>query len=79
MDDNLMNPFDDMYNWCKGEIYDLMALEDAVLARENIEKNQKKLEQKKKDLETDLDNIKAGKKTVRTLMKNEKDTEIVTL
>lgn len=23
MIDNLKNPFDDMYHWCKGEIYDL--------------------------------------------------------
>ena len=48
--DNLKNPFDEMYNWCKGELYDLMALEDAVQARVAIEKNEKRLEQKKKDL-----------------------------
>jgi hypothetical protein len=23
MVDNLKNPFDEMYHWCKGEIYDL--------------------------------------------------------
>ena len=40
--DNLKNPFDEMYNWCKGELYDLSALEDAVAARENVEKNLKK-------------------------------------
>jgi len=48
--DNLKNPFDEMYNWCKGELYDLSALEDAVAARENVEKNLKKYEQKKKDI-----------------------------
>ena len=42
--DNLKNPFDEMYNWCKGELYDLQALEDAVAARENIEKTHKKYE-----------------------------------
>jgi len=26
MIDNLKNPFDEMYHWCKGEIYDLQAL-----------------------------------------------------
>lgn len=26
MTDNLKNPFEDMYYWCKGEIYDLKAL-----------------------------------------------------
>ncbi len=72
--DNFKNPYDEMYNWCKGELYDLHALEDAVLARENLEKTQKKLEQKKRDLQTDLDNVQTGKKSVRTLLKNSNDT-----
>jgi hypothetical protein len=72
--DNLKNPFDEMYNWCKGELYDLHALEDAVVARENLEKAQKKLEQKKRDLQTDLDNVQTGKKSARTLFKNSGDT-----
>jgi hypothetical protein len=42
--DNLKNPFDEMYNWCKGELYDLSALDDAVKARDNLEANLKKLE-----------------------------------
>lgn len=78
MVDNLKNPFDEMYNWCKGELYDLMALEDAMQARLAIEKNKKRLEQKKKDLEDDIDNITAGKKTVRTLMKNQNDIQNIT-
>eukprot|EP00349_Pseudokeronopsis_sp_Brazil_P010769 CAMPEP_0202977490 /NCGR_PEP_ID=MMETSP1396-20130829/84278_1 /ASSEMBLY_ACC=CAM_ASM_000872 /TAXON_ID= /ORGANISM="Pseudokeronopsis sp., Strain Brazil" /LENGTH=287 /DNA_ID=CAMNT_0049716239 /DNA_START=131 /DNA_END=995 /DNA_ORIENTATION=+ len=72
--DNLKNPFDEMYNWCKGELYDLHALADAVGARDNIEKNLKKLEQRKKDLQVDLDNVQTGKKSVRTLLKNQSDT-----
>ena len=68
--DNLKNPFDEMYNWCKGELYDLGALEDAIVARENLEKHQKSLEQKKRDLQTDLENVQSGKKSVRTLLKN---------
>lgn len=72
--DNLKNPFDEMYNWCKGELYDLTALEDAIVARENIEKMQKKLEQKKRDLQQDLDNVQTGKKSVRTIFKNQGDT-----
>jgi hypothetical protein len=51
MVDNLKNPFDEMQNWIKGEIYDVSALSDAVIARENIEKNIRKLEQKKRDLQ----------------------------
>jgi len=30
MIDNLKNPFEDMYHWCKGEIYDLQALSVAL-------------------------------------------------
>lgn len=38
MIDNLKNPFEDMYYWCKGEIYDLQALQDSVLGKEAVEK-----------------------------------------
>ena len=43
------NPFEDMYHWIKGEIYDLQALERAVESVETIEKKKKKTETKKKD------------------------------
>lgn len=63
-----------MYHWCKGEIYDLQALVDAVTSREGVEKDQKKLEAKKKNAQADLEHVNQGKKTVRTIFKNEKDT-----
>lgn len=50
MIENLKNPFDDMYHWCKGEVYDLQSLTEAVNSRDNIEKNLKKLEIKKKEV-----------------------------
>lgn len=34
--DNLWNPFDWMYYWCKGEIYDLKALVASVESRLNL-------------------------------------------
>lgn len=37
MIDNLKNPFEDMYHWCKGEIYDLQALQTALASRDAIE------------------------------------------
>ena len=73
MADNLKNPFEDMYYWCKGEIYDLQALQQAVIQKETIEKSLKKHENKKKDVQTDLDNVTAGKKSVRTIFKNQND------
>lgn len=70
MVENLKNPFDEMYHWCKGEIYDLQALMSAVTIRDNIEKDQKRMEGKKKNTQNDLDNVTTGKKTIRTLLKN---------
>ncbi len=34
----------------------------------------KKLESKKKNTQADLENVNAGKKTIRTLLKSDKDT-----
>ena len=72
--ENLKNPYEEMYHWCKGEIYDLQSLQDAITSRDNIEKNQKKLESTKRDTQNDLDNVTTGKKTVRTIFKNQSDT-----
>jgi len=44
MVENLKNPFEETINWVKGESFDLTALAEAVAARDNIEKNIKKLE-----------------------------------
>lgn len=72
--ENLKNTFTDLYHWSKGEIYDLSALKAAIEAREGYVKNDKKLQQKKKDTQKDLDNVTAGKKSMRTLLKNQSDT-----
>ena len=74
MVDNLKNPFDEMYHWCKGEIYDLQSLCDAIAQRDKIESDQKKLEGKKKNAQSDLDHVNTGKKSVRTLFKDQGDT-----
>lgn len=39
-----------------------------------MENQIKKLESKKKNTQADLENVNAGKKTIRTLLKSEKDT-----
>ena len=72
--ENLKNTFTDLYHWCKGEIYDLQALRSAIEARDNLVKNEKKLQGKKKDTQKDLDNVTAGKKSMRTILKNQSDT-----
>ena len=72
--ENLKNPFEEMYHWSKGEVYDIQALLDAVQLRDSIEKNMKKQEYTKQNTQNDLDNVQTGKKTYRTIFKNQNDT-----
>lgn len=75
--DNLWNPFDWMYYWCKGEIYDLKALVASVESRLNLEKLMKKTTGKKLDATEDLGNMQEGKTTMRTVFKNKEDTNSI--
>ncbi len=70
MIDNQKNSFDHMYHWCKGEIYDIKAIVNAIAQKENFEKLLKKAETKKSNTQADLENVNQGKKTMRTLLKN---------
>ena len=45
----MKNPFAEMYHWCKGEIYDVQVVAEAITTRDNVEKDLKKLEGKKKN------------------------------
>ena len=45
----LQNPYIDIFHWTKGEIFDLLALQKAVIERNNLEKNVRELEKKKRD------------------------------
>lgn len=74
MVENQKNSFDQMYHWCKGEIYDIKAVMNSINQKDAFEKNLKKTESKKASTETDLDNVNAGKKTIRTIFKDEKDS-----
>lgn len=73
MVDNQKNPFEEMYHWCKGEIYDIKAIMAAVSQKEAFEKLLKKTETKKTNTQSDLESVNQGKKTIRTIFKNEKD------
>lgn len=72
---NLANPFEELYHWCKGEIYDLQAMQDMLAVRETLEKQQTKIQGNKKSAQNDLENMNMGKKTIRTVFKKETDTE----
>ena len=47
MVENQKNPFDEMYHWCKGEIYDIKAILFAIEQKQAMEKLLKKTETKK--------------------------------
>lgn len=60
MDDlrmNLKNPVEWMYWWCRGEIYDIKAIQAAIEQRDNLEKAQLKAKQKVAELREDLEKI----------------------
>lgn len=73
MIDNQKNSFDHMYHWCKGEIYDIKAIVNAIAQRDAFERLLKKTETKKANTQSDLENVNQGKKTVRTLFKSQND------
>ena len=62
-----------MYHWCKGEIHDIKAILTAINQKQTFENLLKKTESKKSSTQQDLENVNQGKKTVRTIFKNEKD------
>ena len=62
-----------MYHWCKGEIYDIKAIVNAIEAKNNYDRMLRKTESKKINTQSDLENVNMGKKTVRTIFKDEKD------
>lgn len=73
MIDNQKNPFEEMYHWCKGEIYDIKSILFAIEQKMALEKLLKKTETKKSNTQSDLENVNQGRKTIRTVFKSEKD------
>lgn len=73
MVDNQKNPFEEMYHWCKGEIYDIKSIMAAIQQKEQLEKIVKKTESVKSNTQSDLESVNQGRKTIRTIFKNEKD------
>jgi hypothetical protein len=52
--ENLKNPYEWMYLWVRGEIYDLKALKFAVEQRDLIDKQMKKMKSRFEELKDDL-------------------------
>jgi hypothetical protein len=73
MCDNLKNPYFNLYHWCKGELYDIIAVYSALQQKDKIQDRIGKNEKKKRSTQDNLDNVTQGKKTVKTLFKNNND------
>lgn len=71
--ENLRNPFTDIYHWVKGELYDLKAMAGAIAVRNTVEKNGQALLKKKQSTAKNLEDVNAGKKTLGTIFKSDKD------
>ena len=69
MSDSLKNPFFNIYHWLKGEIFDIEAVNNALATRDWLNDKVGKNEKKKKSTQENLDNVKQGKTTVKTLFK----------
>jgi len=74
MCENLKNPYFNLYHWCKGELYDIEAVNSSLTMKDKICEKIGKTEKKKRSTQGDLDNITTGRKTVKTLFKNTTDT-----
>ena len=57
MIDNLKNPYEEMYHWCKGELYDLQSLSEAIATKDKIDTSTKRLESKKQNTQTHIENV----------------------
>jgi len=74
MCDSLKNPYFNLYHWCKGELFDIEAVTNALVSKDKLHLKIGATEKKKRSTQGDLDNITTGKKTVTTLLKSQKDT-----
>jgi hypothetical protein len=57
MTDNLKNPYFNLYHWCKGELFDVIAIHKALEQKEKIQERIGKNENKKRSNQDNLDNV----------------------
>ena len=54
---SLRNPYIELYHWVKGELYDIEAMRNAVNVRNKVSEKLRDLEGKKRDAQSDINNI----------------------
>ena len=71
--DNLRNPYFNMYHWAKGELFDIEAINNALSQKDKIADKMVKNEKNKKSTQDNIENVQAGRKTLKTLLKTKDD------
>lgn len=71
--ENLKNPYVDFFHWCKGELYDIRAMKEAMMTRDNLEQQKLRMITSQKSQQRNLQSLQDGKKNVNTLFKNQND------
>ena len=61
MCDSLKNPYFNLYHWCKGELFDIVSVNNALSAKDKIKAQIGKNEKKKRSKQEDLDNVTTGR------------------
>lgn len=77
--ESLKNPYFNIYHWVKGELYDIEAVYNALATREFIQERVGKREKKKKNTQENLENVREGRMTVKTLFKGTNDVGAMTI
>jgi len=72
--DHLRNPYFNLYHWTKGELMDIDSLLAALNTKDRMSEKIMKNEKRKMNTREDIDNVKAGRKTIKTLFKKADDT-----
>lgn len=60
-----MNPFREIIMWIKGEMQDMLSMQEALDGRERLIKEKQATESKMRSRQSEVDVMSAGKKTLK--------------
>lgn len=63
--ENLKNPYFNIFHWCKGELFDIEAINQAMSLKDKIFEKIGKNEKKKMGAQGDLNDIATGRKNTK--------------
>ena len=63
----LKNPYVNLYQWCKGEVFDIDAISQALKKRDEINSRIGNNQKRKKNQQTELNNKTQGKQTMKSM------------